>query len=107
MFLVIKAFHHICQFVESFSLNTSHDLKSIGTKPQSVRCILTILDIYTALINGASWVGVCGVFCILMNKERDHGQGLLPVMKQQIKNSTKGVCTVSVPLFQRVMHVMS
>lgn len=53
------------------------------------------------------WVCVCGVFCILMNKERDHGQGLLPVMKQQIKNSTKGVCTVSVPLFQRVMHVMS
>lgn len=109
MFLVIKALHHICQFVESFSLATSHDLKSIGTKPQSVRCIVTILDISTVLINGASWVCVCvcGVFCILMNKERDHGQGLLPVMKQQIKNSTKGVCTVSVPLFQRVMHVMS
>ncbi len=60
MFLVIKAFHHICQFVESFSLNTSHDLKSIGTKPQSVRCIVIILDVSTVLING--WV--CGCVCV-------------------------------------------
>jgi hypothetical protein len=44
---------------------------------------------------------VCGVFCILMKK------GIMVKAFFLLWNSTKGVCTVSVPLFQRVMHVMS